>query len=75
MPHAGSIHLVQNICNGHSEFMQIFDYPKPGVVFANNALTALPTGIINKSFSKPVFDGKTVPFLPLYSLGSECETY
>jgi hypothetical protein len=55
--------------------MQIFDHPQPGAVFVANALVNLPTNVINKSFSKPVFDGKTTAFSPIYSLGSDCDNY
>lgn len=50
----GAYHLVENINKGNSKFLQIFDHPQGGAVFAAPALTALPRNIVNSAFSVPV---------------------
>jgi hypothetical protein len=45
---------VENISKGTSQFLQIFDHPQGGAVFAAPALLSLPRDIVNSAFSKDV---------------------
>ncbi len=51
---AGAYHAVENISQGTTKFLQIFDHPQGGAVFAAPALVALPRNIVNSAFSVPV---------------------
>lgn len=46
--------MVENISQGTTKFLQIFDHPQGGAVFAAPALVALPRNIVNSAFSTPV---------------------
>src|SRR4051812_32747128 len=52
--HAGSVHFVQNIGDGESAFLQLFDNPKAGTTLINRALVALPNNVVNAGFSQPI---------------------
>lgn len=53
-PPTGAYHVVENISQGTTKFLQIFDHPQGGAVFAAPALVALPRNIVNSAFSTPV---------------------
>ncbi len=50
----GAYHTVENISKGTAQFLQIFDHPQGGAVFAAPALVALPRNVVNSAFSQPV---------------------
>jgi oxalate decarboxylase/phosphoglucose isomerase-like protein (cupin superfamily) len=52
----GTFHFVENISKGTTEFLQIFDHPQAGAVFAAPALASLPRNVVNSAFSEDVFD-------------------
>ena len=57
---AGAYHFVENISSGTTKFLQIFDHPQGGAVFAAPALVALrnaggnAAAIVNSAFSSNV---------------------
>jgi oxalate decarboxylase/phosphoglucose isomerase-like protein (cupin superfamily) len=55
----GAIHTVENAWKGTTRFLQIFDHPQGGAVFASQALTALPRRLVNAAFSENVIDQDT----------------
>lgn len=50
----GSIHLVENLAKGTTQFLQIFDHVQGGANFVAPALVALPRNVVNSAFSAPV---------------------
>ncbi len=50
----GAYHVVENVGSGASRFLQIFDHPQAGAVFATEALAALPRRLVNSAFSDSV---------------------
>jgi oxalate decarboxylase/phosphoglucose isomerase-like protein (cupin superfamily) len=57
--HQGAYHVVENTAKGTTKFLQIFDHPNGGAVFAAPALAALPRNIVNSAFSAPVLAAGT----------------
>ena len=50
----GAFHTVENVNGGVSRFLQIFDHPQGGAVFAAPALAALPRRLVNSAFTDNV---------------------
>ncbi len=55
----GAYHVVENTRKGTTRFIQIFDHPFGGAVFAAPALAALPRNIVNSAFSAPILASGT----------------
>lgn len=50
----GAFHTVENVNGGVSRFLQIFDHPQGGAVFAAPSLVALPRRLVNSAFTDNV---------------------
>ncbi len=55
----GSYHVVENTGKGPARFLQIFDHPQAGAVFATQALAALPRRLVNAAFTQDVLERDT----------------
>ncbi len=50
----GAFHVVENLSRGQTRFLQIFDHPQAGAVFAAPSLLGLPRHLVNSAFTDDV---------------------